>query len=322
MLTLEQITQPISKDLVLFDEAYRQALSSQQELLNEALKYVHQQRGKLIRPILTLLAAQLCHSVSDKTIDTAVAMEMLHTASLIHDDVVDDSPTRRSQPAIHAKWTNKIAVLVGDYIFAKVLIRMGSMHNNRILLILSDMVKALVEGELTQLHYDQSMFIDEVTYFDIIEHKTARLFAACAEAGAASALASPKQISALKQYGLLLGLCFQLKDDILDYSDAEDIGKPTLSDIRDGKVTLPLIVALQRAPQAEAEATKKIITEAAPRFEQSVLSFVLRYDCIGYANQKMQELRAQAVQALDCFHDSLTKESLIQLLTYSINRLY
>lgn len=322
MQTFEQIIRPIANDLQRFEQSFREALYGEQDLLNEVLQYVVTQKGKRIRPILTLLSAQICHSVSDKTIDTAVAMELLHTASLIHDDVVDKSSTRRNAPTIHARWNNKIAVLVGDYIFAKVLVIMASMHNNRILSILSDMAKALVEGEMIQLHYNQSMFIDEETYYTIIDHKTARLFAACAEAGAASALASPKQLHTLRQFGQLLGMCFQLKDDILDYSDLEDIGKPTLSDIRDNKVTLPLIIALRRAPLAEAEQIKQLITEGHTGFEQSVQSFVLRYDGIGFATQKMLELKERAIAMLASFHDSPTKQALIDLLSYSINRLY
>lgn len=331
-LEISNITQPISSDLQDFEALYRKTLSADYDVLNEVLRYIGSKDGKRLRPILVLLAARLCQSVSDKSIQTAVAMEILHTASLVHDDVVDASPLRRGQESVNARWNNKVAVLVGDYLFAQVLQLMSEIRNTRILAILSSMAQGLVQGELMQLHAKQSMWITEAQYMDIIAHKTAYLFAACAEAGAVSACASPKQISALRDFGYYLGLCFQMKDDLIDYSDNDLVGKPTMSDIADGKVTLPLIAALSRAPQHEADDLKAAIEEALQseiknqKSEiinlQSLTSFVLRYDGVGYAMQRIREQRDKAEQALSSFRDSTTKSALLNLLHYSISRLY
>ena len=228
------------------------SLRADNKLQQEVLRYIGSRRGKQLRPLLTLLAAQICNPVTDKTHRSAVALELLHTASLVHDDVVDSSDTRRGMAAVHTKWTNKVAVLIGDYMLAKVIGLVAEVRNIRILEIVSNLGKSLSSGEMVQLHVGQSMWIDEERYFQVIEQKTAQLFQACAEAGAESAGCTQRQRAALREYGRLLGLCFQIKDDIFDYSDLEEIGKPTMSDLRDGKVTLPLIEALRRAPQDEA----------------------------------------------------------------------
>ena len=297
-----------------------------EKVLDEVLKYIAARQGKQIRPLLVLLCAQICNPVTDKTLRTAVALEMLHNASLVHDDVVDSSDTRRGVPAVHTQWTNKVAVLAGDYMLAKVIELVAEVRNIRILEIVSGLGKSLSGGELTQLHVGQSMWIDEEKYLQIIEQKTAKLFQACAEAGAESAGCTMRQRTALREYGRALGLCFQIKDDLFDYSDLEELGKPTMSDLRDGKVTLPLIAALQRAMPAEVKHVKalgeKLTTggEDMPRVLQEIKSFVLRYRGDEYAVQKMVEYKQKATEALSVFRDSAEKKSLLRLLDYSINR--
>lgn len=301
-------------------------MHSEDAHLNEVLDYIHAKAGKQLRPIVVLLSAQLCRGVTDKTIQTAVALELLHNASLVHDDVVDSSPMRRGVKSVQAKWSNKVAVLVGDYMLARVINTITEIHNSQILNIVAGLGMALSSGELLQLHANSSMWISEAQYLQIITQKTAQLFACCAEAGAESSAATMRQTTALREFGKQLGICFQLKDDIFDYTDAEEIGKPTMSDIRDGKCTLPLLISLERAPKAEAEHIKQLAEELYQDItdpvnaEQEIKSFVLRYDGVRYAAARMAEHKKSAIEALSIFRDSRTKEALLSLLDYAVNR--
>jgi len=330
MDTIQEIRKPIQQEFRQYEQAFADALQSDNKLLSEVLDYIHSKRGKQLRPILVLLSSAVCRGITEKTIQTAVALELMHTASLIHDDVVDDSPLRRGNEAVHTRWSNKIAVLVGDYMLAQVIDILAGVHNTSILNTVAEMGEALSSGELLQLHTGQSMWISEQQYMRIIEQKTACLFAACSAAGAASSGATSRQITALRQYGLQLGLCFQLKDDVLDFSDIEDIGKPTMNDIRDGKATLPLLISLQRAGKEEADSIRDLaegLAQNAPHIdafeaEQEIKSFVLRYDGIRYAHQEMQKHRRRAIEALAMFPDNRYKNSLMTLLDYAINRVY
>ena len=283
--------------------------------------------GKQLRPILVLLSAKCCHGVTEKSVNTAVVLEMLHTASLVHDDVVDGSLLRRGQPSLNAHLSNKAAVLTGDWLLAKAIEEAVAIRNSKILNIVSGIGQSLARGELLQLHADGSMWIDEKRYFDIIANKTAALFAACTLSGAHSSGATAKQSRALETYGRHLGIAFQLKDDLLDYSEQE-IGKPTMADIADGKVTLPLIVALSRAPKAEGEEIRRLaegLPQAPHESEQAlqtIYSFVMRYDGLRYVAKKMEEHKQKATIALDVFHQSPAKSALLQLLNYCIVREY
>ena len=333
MDTATQIRQPIADAFREYENLYEQTMRSDNALLDQVLRYISDKRGKQLRPTLVLLAAQLCREINDKTLRTAVALEMTHNASLVHDDVVDSSPMRRGAPSVQAKWSNKIAVLVGDWMLARMINLIGEIRNAQILGIVSAMASALSSGEILQLHTNSTMWISEQQYYDIIGKKTAELFAACTQAGAISAGCSYRQQTALRTYGYELGLIFQLKDDVLDYSDAEDIGKPTMSDISDGKATLPLLIALQRAPQDEAQQIRTIAEQLAERqhadnlqaqtdIEQQIKNFVLRYDGVGYTYSQMRMHRNKAEEALSIFHDSETKQALITLLDYIITRMY
>ncbi len=334
MASLNDIRQPVEAEWKQYERLLEQSLHADNKLQQEVLRYIGSRRGKQLRPLLVLLSAQICNPVTDKTLRSAVALEMLHTASLIHDDVVDSSDTRRGLAAVHTKWTNKVAILVGDYMLAKVIGLIAEVHNIRILEIVSQLGRSLSSGEMVQLHVGQSMWIDEGRYYQVIEQKTAQLFQACAEAGAESAGCTLRQRTALREYGKALGLCFQIKDDIFDYSDLEEIGKPTMSDLRDGKVTLPLIEALRRAPQEEAahikalgeklvsmpETASKEEKESETRVLEEIKSFVLRFKGDEYAVQQMVSYKKQATEALSVFRDSPEKRSLLLLLDYAINR--
>ncbi|MBR2936050.1 MAG: polyprenyl synthetase family protein [Paludibacteraceae bacterium] len=327
---MNTLRQSIQSEFLQFDQAFSAALSSDNHLIDNILDYIHTKRGKQLRPVLVLLSAAICKGVTDKTINTAVSLELLHTASLIHDDVVDNSPMRRGVKSIHEQWNNKIAILVGDFLLAKVISLLTEIRNTSILSIVSEVGAALSSGELIQMHDGESMWITEEQYLRVIQHKTAHLFAACCEAGAVSSGATAKQSHALKSFGMYLGLCFQLKDDVFDYSDVEDLGKPTMNDLRDGKATLPIIISLQRASKEEATYIKKLaedLTNQSPHInlfeaEQEIRSFVLRYDGIRYAYQIMEKYRKKALDALASFPDNKYKESLATLLDYAIQRMH
>ena len=329
MTTLADIRRPIEADWKRYEKVLRDSLRADDKVQQKVLDYILARSGKQLRPMVVMLCAQICNPITEKTLRTATALDMLHNASLVHDDVVDNSDTRRGQPAVHAQWTNKVAVLMGDYMLAKVIGLIAEVRNIRILEIVSKLGHNLSSGEMLQLHYGASMWIDEAQYLRIIDRKTAQLFQACAEGGAESAGCTQRQRTALCEYGRLLGLCFQIKDDIFDYSDLEEIGKPTMSDLRDGKVTLPLIIALQRAPQPEAEEIKtkgeKLVAKGySPEEEARVLeeikAFVMRFKGDEYAVQQMLAYKKQATEALSVFRDSPEKQSLLALLDYAINR--
>lgn len=318
----------IARAFAQYEKAFEVAIQSDNAILQEVLTYIHLQRGKQLRPQLVLLSAALTHGITDKTINTAVALELLHTATLIHDDVVDNSPTRRGKAAVQERWSNKVAILVGDYILAQVINIIDDLRCAPITHVVTQMGKNLCSGELAQLHAGHSMWISEKQYYEIIRLKTAELFASCAQVGAFSSMATPKQVTAIKNFGLHLGMCFQLKDDILDYSDSEELGKPTMNDIRDGKATLPLLIALERAVPEEAETIRQLaedLAKHAPHIDQheaeeDIKAFVMRYQGVRYAYKKIEEHRKKAVQALDFFPDSETKQALLDMLTYAIQR--
>ena len=328
MVSIDNIRWAVHDAWRRYEDAFGAAMSSDNPLLAQVLEYIRARAGKQLRPLLVLLSAQISRGVTEKTIQTAVALELLHNATLVHDDVVDSSPTRRGEKAVHAKWSNKVAVLVGDFMLARVINTIAEIRHTQILNIVSDLGSSLSNGELLQLHANRSMWIDEAQYFRIIDEKTAQLFAGCAQAGAESCGATMRHTTALREFGRHLGICFQLKDDIFDYSDIEDLGKPTMNDIRDGKATLPLIISLQRASREEADHIRQLaeaLTNGlvdANDAEQEIKSFVLRYEGIRYAIARMNEHKKKAEEALSVFRDSIEKRALLSLLEYAVNRSY
>ncbi len=259
MNPLNDIMAPIREELQQFEQAYSQALSADAvPLLSSACEYIQLKKGKRLRPILTLLSAKACGMPTDASIRTAVALEMLHAASLIHDDVVDDSPMRHGQAALHVRFNNKIAVLVGDYMFATVTQVMSKIRERQIADILSHIVSALVEGELMELQQPEEW--SEQHYLAMIEHKTAALFGACAEAGARSVNAPEAFCRALRQYGHDMGVCFQIQDDILDIIGTDELGKPTGADSKDGKRTLPYVRGVDYAMSVMSDYARQALT--------------------------------------------------------------
>lgn len=322
MSLIDSIRQPISEDLKLFKKYFATALKTDNPLLADVNEYIVQASGKKLRPILTILASKVCGQISEATIYAALAMELLHNASLIHDDVVDDTHERRGRSSINARWTNKVAVLSGDYMLSNALICGTKTEKLSILKSIARIGMELSDGELLQLTNMQKTEITESDYFKVIRKKTALLFATCAEVGAAAVEADVERKKHLFNFGEYLGICFQIKDDIFDYFADIEIGKPTGNDLQDGKVTLPLIYALQNSEgEMKANVTAMIHDKD---FTAANIEFIMQFardaGGVAYAEQKMEEFKRLAINELAAFEDSEYKTALIQCAEFSASR--
>jgi octaprenyl-diphosphate synthase len=310
---IDEIRKPIQTEMQLFAQKFAETLRTDNPMLESVNEYVLQKSGKQLRPILAILSAKLFGDVNLSTINGALSLELLHTASLIHDDVVDDTFERRGNASINARWTNKIAILSGDYILSKSLGCATKTDNLSILKAIANVGMQLSDGELLQLANLNMSDSSEKQYFNIIRKKTALLFSTCSVVGGLSMNADESTIAHLRNFGEYLGICFQLKDDIFDYSENIQIGKPTANDIRDGKITLPLIYALEIA---QADEKRKIIDwidnkDFTPENIQSIIHFTIEKGGIEYAENQMHIYKNKALEELNCFADSDVKNSLI-----------
>lgn len=319
---LRTITCPIQNEIELFQVSFKQALHGHNSRFQGLLDYVAGSNGKQIRPIILLLSAQLCGKINQKTIDYAVILELLHTATLIHDDVVDGAMERRGQSSVNAMFDNRIAVLLGDYILSLAIINGINTQNQQVLGIMGKLAQNLSEGELSQLIFSRKLSVDEKSYFDVIHKKTAALISSCTELGAISVNASPEDVDFLRQIGENMGLCFQIKDDIFDYFDKGNIGKPTGNDIREGKITLPLLHALNSAPEDISKSMLSLIKKQDfnPEVVSRLIDFAKEYGGIEYAESCMLSLKRKIIAILDKFPESETKTALICLIDYIIER--
>lgn len=322
MSLIEAIKKPILAEMQMFERTFGEALSTDNSLLLSVHDYVLQKSGKQLRPMLVLLVAKLCGVVNATTIYGALSLELMHTASLIHDDVVDDTLERRGKPSVNARWTNKIAILSGDYILSKALTCATRTDNLSILKSIANVGMQLSDGELLQLVNARFSETAEANYFNIIRKKTALLFSTCAEVGGLSVDADEESLIHLRNFGEYLGICFQIKDDIFDYSDNIQIGKPTGNDIRDGKVTLPLIHALLTTEGAEREQVNSMIDnkEFTPENVRLITRFALDNGGVEYALTCMETYKNKAIEELNGFADSDVKESLIKCAEYTASR--
>jgi len=317
-----KIKAPIRKELSLFEEKFKESMKSDVALLDKITHYIINRKGKQMRPMFVFLSAKTVGEVSEGAYTAASLIELLHTATLVHDDVVDDADERRGFWSINALWKNKIAVLVGDYLLSQGLLL--SVDNKRfdMLRIVSKAVKAMSEGELLQIEKARRLDITEDVYFDVIQKKTASLVAACCASGAQSATDDEAVIDKMEQFGNLVGIAFQIKDDIFDYGTGDKIGKPTGIDIKEQKMTLPLIYTLNNVDAA----TRKNIIRTVKRHNtdkqkvQEVVNLVIETGGIKYADKVMHEYKDKALAILDEFPQSEPKESLQLLVNYSINR--
>ncbi len=319
---IENIKKPIHNELQEFNAIYSTVLDSDNKLLEDVHNYVLEGSGKKLRPILTLLAAKLLGEVNESSRFAALSVELLHTASLVHDDVVDDTPERRGRDSVNARWTNKVAVLTGDYLLSKSLHSAYLTKDIHIVGAIANIGMTLTDGELLQLSVLTPATIDESLYLSIVERKTAQLFATCMEVGARSVGATEEQIALLKEYGNALGVCFQIKDDIFDYDEHAKIGKPTGNDVRDGKLTLPLIYALRSCQTNEKDEIIRLISEKdfAPANILRIMNFALDNGGLEYAKKSMREYSQKAIGAIKSFADSQAKQALIDCISFVSDR--
>jgi octaprenyl-diphosphate synthase len=321
-MSVEEIMHPVKDEMAKFDLIFRKNLQSNAGLLDKITHYIVKRKGKQIRPLFLLLTAKMLGEINDKTYEAASLFEILHTATLVHDDVVDDANERRGHFSINALWKNKIAVLVGDYFFSKVLLLSIEKDNIDVLRVVARAVKEMSEGELLQLEKARRMDITEELYFDVIRQKTASLIASVCEASALSVGRTEIQ-DKMRQFGEYIGIAFQIKDDIFDYGMPGDIGKPTGNDIRERKMTLPLIYVLNNA---DKQIRKELINIVKNHNENSAkvkraIELVIANGGIKFAYQKMMEYKDKALELLIDIPDSEAKKSVIGLVEYTTNRL-
>jgi octaprenyl-diphosphate synthase len=321
MKILQSIKDPIKSDLQEFERTFRQSMRSNIPLLDKITYYIVKRKGKQLRPIFVMLSAKICGEINPSSHIAASMIELLHTATLVHDDVVDDANMRRGFFSINALWKNKIAVLVGDYLLSRGLLM--AVHNKefRLLEILSEAVQAMSEGELMQMEKARRLDIDESVYFDIIEKKTASLIASSCAAGAFSTVKDEAIVDNMREFGRLVGIAFQIKDDLFDFGD-DDIGKPRGIDIKEKKMTLPLIYALRSAEPKEKKHIMRLIRKHNEQKDKvrEVISFVRKSGGIEYANDQMRQYTAKAYDLLNTFSDSPARQSMHDLVQYVIER--
>ncbi|MDZ4710214.1 MAG: polyprenyl synthetase family protein [Saprospiraceae bacterium] len=320
-MDLQAIQAPIEKELKEFEIYFREAMKSQVSLLDRITYYIVKRKGKQIRPMFVFFSAQLVDVIKPATFTAAALVEIIHTATLVHDDIVDESMQRRGFFSINALWKNKIAVLVGDYLFAKGLDIALKENQYEILSILNSAIKELSEGELLQIEKARKLDITEAVYFDIIRQKTASLIAASCAAGAASVTTDKTMISRIKQIGEWIGIAFQIKDDLFDYGD-DAIGKPTGIDIKEKKMTLPLIYTLHHTDRSTKSEIINIVRNHSDdrKKVKQVIDAVRTHGGLDYGTKVMKEYALKADQELQLFPDSVARESLRALIEFTVSR--
>lgn len=320
-LRLDDIKKPIAKELDEFEVRFRESMRSNAPLLDRITHYIVTRKGKQMRPMFVFLSAKLCGDINEATYVAASLVEILHTATLVHDDVVDDSYQRRGFFSINALWKNKIAVLVGDYLLAKGLLLSVDNNQYRLLQILSNTIREMSEGELLQLEKARRLDIKEDIYFEIIRQKTASLISSACACGATTTSKSEEEIERAKTMGEKIGIAFQIKDDLFDYEEAE-IGKPRGIDIKERKMTLPLIYALSKVSSADKKKIINVIKNDNQNAEKVkwVIDTVRANGGMDYAVKRMNEYKEEALLILNTFPASESRNSVAQLIEFTIQR--
>ena len=320
----ESLKDVIGVELENFNQALRNSLSTDNALLKGVIDYYLQAKGKQIRPMLVILSSRLFGEINDTTISAAVAIELLHNATLIHDDVVDSSPLRRGRKTVNNIWDNRVAVLVGDFFVSTALQSAIKSNNLNTISLIAALGKELATGEIDQIETADEHILDEKRYFNVIKQKTASLFSSCMLMGGYSNGATVEQLNAIEEYGNKLGLCFQIKDDIFDYFTDDSVGKPTGSDLKEGKVSLPLLFAIQSNTDERNTQMRNLLMRGNLTDEE--ISILIEYakgkGGIDYAENMMLKLKSEAEDALSIFPNSKIKDVLIDLLDYIIARNY
>ncbi|MFT4223387.1 polyprenyl synthetase family protein [Dysgonomonas sp.] len=317
------IAKPVANELEKFNSLYKESVFSNNIRIQEIIDYIMKSDGKRIRPILLLLAAKACGTINNTTYNAAITIELLHTASLIHDDVVDESKIRRGTASINAIYDNKMAVLAGDYFLSTALIKSVITGNIDIISNISGLGRDLAEGELNQLSLVKELILDEDEYFHVIKKKTASLMSVCMRIGAMSVDAGQEDVNKFAKLGELLGLCFQLRDDIFDYfTDA--IGKPTGNDIREGKITLPLLYSIKNASEEDKKELLSIIYsyDYTNNNIQKLIDYAKNNGGINYTYKKIEELKNQAEELIKTVANTEIREALETTVDYIVERVY
>ncbi|MBI1838587.1 MAG: polyprenyl synthetase family protein [Flavobacteriia bacterium] len=320
-MNVKEIMAPIETEMNEFEVRFRDSMKSKVPLLDKITHYIIKRKGKQVRPMFLFLTAKMLGNINDNTYTAASLVELLHTASLVHDDVVDDANERRGFFSVNALWKNKIAVLVGDFMLSRVLLLSIEKNNIRLLEIVARAVREMSEGELLQIEKARNLDITEEIYFEVIRQKTASLIATVCEA-AASSVDREDQAANMRKFGELVGLAFQIKDDIFDYGSSGNIGKPTGLDIRERKMTLPLIHTLSVCDKTTKKELINIIKNynEEPKKVKIAVDLVVKNGGIDYAHKKMIELKNQALSLLTEIPENESKNALIGLVEYTVHR--
>ena len=324
MKELETIKAPIKEDLTYFETEFKQALNSDVKLINSISGFLVKNRGKRIRPILTLLCARLCDTPSKYSYKAAAMMELLHVATLIHDDIVDDAKMRRGKPSIKQVWKNKISVLMGDFILSKALINMVNLKNFDALDLISQTAEKLSAGEIMQIEKSLTRNMPKEVYYDMINQKTASLIAASCELGAITTTNDKSDRKSTFEYGNNLGMAFQIKDDLFDFLGSEnETGKDSGGDVKKNMITLPLIFCLENATRSEKKKLKTLVRSKKKSNSnlREINDLISELGGFDYSKNKLQEFSDKAVAAIDNYDDSETKNSLIKLVEFNVSRL-
>ncbi|MBO5698807.1 MAG: polyprenyl synthetase family protein [Bacteroidaceae bacterium] len=318
---LNLICRPITEELAAYKQLFDETLNHNDPFMGQALAYIRNRSGKMMRPILTLLIAKELGQVEKSAYHCAISLELLHTASLVHDDVVDEAKQRRGQPSVNDTYDNKVAVLLGDYLLSLSLLQASLGGSNEAVNTIAQLGGTLAEGEIYQLTNITREEVSEEHYFHIIERKTAALFTACTRLGALSGRANQEFITVAERIGTIIGICFQIRDDIFDYY-TEDIGKPTGNDMREGKITLPAIYAICNNPTPHVLSLVKKVKqgEATPQEIEEIIEFTKCNGGIEYAQEKMNELKQEAIKLLEHFKNTEIKEALKLYIEYVVDR--
>jgi len=321
-ISLDDLLRPIHAELNSFQNYFENALKSHVFLINQVMKYIIAQKGKKMRPMLLLLSAKLNGECNEQTYSAATLVEVLHTATLVHDDVVDEAETRRGLPSINSIWRNKISVLIGDYLFSKALVKMVALKHPDMLDLLAHTANKLVTGEIDQIDRARSDTMTESAYYDMIEDKTASLLATGCKLGAMTTSDDSKVWDALYEYGRNFGIAFQIKDDLFDFEGrASSVGKPIGLDVKHNMVTLPIIHALENAGKQEEREFKRMIKKGSEKVvKKYVFDFITRYGGLEYTKTRLQDYSDQAKASLDQFPDSPIKHSMLQFIDFNIHR--
>lgn len=324
MNSLEALQKPIADVLEQYKQQFEETLQSDNPLLQQAMDHLLQKKGKLVRPTLVFLSAKLSGTVNQRVYDVALALELLHTASLVHDDVVDESDRRRGQASVNALMTNQIAVLVGDFLLSRALHHAALTGDTKVVDVIANLGQTLADGELLQLANLDEEKLDEASYYMVVRKKTSSLFAVAAQLGVLASGGSEEEAERMRRFGHLVGTCFQLRDDIFDYDTKTDIGKPAGNDMKEGKLTLPVIHVINKTKDEEmlSKALKVRRGEATQEEIDDLVAFTIDNEGIEYAYWAMNEFRMMADGLIDESRDPAIVESLHSLVSFMAERKY